>query len=394
MLRVREAGARLIVRVARGWRWRRAASLAVVSILLVAAAPGPSAQIRRPSGRPPTPVAARHPPFKAIFEPTAFALDVEFDDVFFVDGETGWACGHHASAAGDGGFVVATRDGGRSWTLQAGDPNSSARRIVRVFFVDATHGWAVQAGGTLLRTTDGTTWQPIAALDAAGPVVFTSRDRGFVLDGRATIERTIDGGRTWQPVYHCRALIATDAPRERPCRPEAIAFSPDGATGYVVTRGLDDNSSAVIKTADGGDTWTVGPRLAGVDGTGGSLVFTDALTGLLRAGRALKTTSDGGASWHDVVAAVPAGDPKILVAGPVGWMVQGREFVYTMDAGKRWNVRTIDFPSGVVSFSLPAPDAGYVVGRGMVYRYRVVPFEYSAPNMLVIPALTGFVEGS
>jgi hypothetical protein len=71
-------------------------------------------------------------------------------------------------------------------------------------------------------------------------------------------------------------------------------------------------------------------------------------------------------------------------------MMQGTDFSYTTDSGRRWMARTIPFPASVVSFSVPAADAGYVVGaHGMVYRYRVVPFDYAVPNMLVIPPMSG-----
>jgi len=116
----------------------------------------------------------------------------------------------------------------------------------------------------------------------------------------------------------------------------------------------------------------------------------DTATAFLRAGGTLKMTPDGGRSWHDVPATVPAGTPKILFAGPMGWMVNGHDFSYTADSGRRWMARTVPFPASVVGFSVPAEDAGYVIGdHGMVYRYRVVPFDYAVPNMLVIPPMSG-----
>lgn len=367
------------------------AGLIAIALLGLACGPALTAQVRRPSGRPPAPPATRHPPFKAIFEPANYAADVEFDDVFFVDRETGWACGHHGTEAGDGGFLIATRDGGSSWTLQLGDPRSSAREITRLFFLDATHGWATQAGGRLLRTTDGSTWEPLGEFHPADPFVFLAPERGFFLDGHGNIQRTADGGRTWQPAYHCRATLDVQGlAREQSCQPEAIAFAPDGTNGVVVTRALDDGASAVITTGDGGATWTATSRIPDTDGQRASLVFIDTVTGFLRAGATLKMTADGGRSWHDVAAAIPGGDPKILFAGPMGWMMEGHDFSYTTDSGRRWMARTMSFPASVVSFSVPAADAGYVVGaHGMVYRYRVVPFDYAVPNMLVIPPMSG-----
>ncbi len=370
-------------------------SLAVASAVGLGGATTFSAQIRRPSGRPPAPPAARHPPLKAIFEPVHYAQDVEFSDVFFVDAQTGWACGRHPTNAGDGGFVIATRDGGKTWSVQHGDPHSPTRAVARLFFVDATHGWATQVDGTMLRTMDGSSWSPAGDARVPGAFVFTSPRRGFAVDGGSAIQRTVDGGGTWQPVYQCRVIVAGVA-HEQNCTPEAIAFAPDHTTGYVVTRALDDRASAAIKTTDGGETWHMTSMIADTNGRDGSLAFADSLTGYLRADGSLSMTVDGGQTWHGVDATIPAGSPAILAAGSVAWMVGGSDFSYTFDDGKRWNARKIAFPTPAVRFSLPTPDTGYVVGHhGMVYRYRVVPFEAVVPNMLGIPGMTALVpDGS
>jgi len=392
---VREASGGLIVHAVRRANWRCTVRLAAIVALGLSCGPTLSAQTRRPTGRAPAPPSARHWPVKAIFEPVTYAADVEFDDVFFVDKETGWACGHHGTEAGEGGFLIATHDGGTTWTLQLGDPRSSTRAFVRLFFLDATHGWATQAGGRLLRTTDGSRWEPLGDVEIADPFVFVAPEQGFFLDGRGHIQRTVDGGRTWQSVYQCRAAVAVQGvTREQDCQPEAIAFAPDRMNGAVVTRALDDRASAVITTADGGATWTETARIPETDGQHASLVFTDTATGFLRVDRRLKMTADGGGSWHDVAATVPSGNPKILFAGGMGWIMAGNDFSYTTDSGRRWLTRTIPFPASVVGFSVPAEDVGYVVGhRGMVYRYRVVPFDYAVPNMLVIPPMSGLGTG-
>jgi photosystem II stability/assembly factor-like uncharacterized protein len=318
-----------------------------------------------------------------------YAQDVEFSDVFFVDAETGWACGRRTGAV-DGGFIVGTRDGGRTWSVQYGGPESPTPGFARMFFVDAAHGWATQADGTMLRTTNGLTWAAAGDVRALGPFVFVSPDKGFLLDREQNILATADGGRTWNPAYRCRVIIGvTGVSHEQDCDPEAIAFAPDKVVGYVITRAIENRVAAVIKTLDGGSTWTMASLISDVDGRGASLAFVDPLIGYLRAGRALTMTADGGQTWHHVEAFVPDGAPKIVFAGAVGWMVAGNDFSYTLDGAKRWNTRKVDFPTGVVSFSVPSPDTGYVVGsHGMVYRYRVVPFDYMAPRIIPVPAMT------
>jgi photosystem II stability/assembly factor-like uncharacterized protein len=336
-------------------------------------------QTRRPTGRPPAPAAARHAPLKAIFEPVSYAQDADISDLFFVDAEVGWACGHHITDAGDGGFIIATRDGGKTWSAQFGAPHSPTRAFVQLFFVDATHGWATQVDGTLLRTTDGTRWAPAGAVNPVGPVVFTSSEKGFFLERGRGVKTTSDGGRTWR--------LANVG------EPEAIAFAPDNLTGYVVRRALDNKAAAIMKTVDGGERWTLASVIPDVSVTDVSLAFSDPSTGYLRASAALKTTSDGGQTWHDAMAKVPYDVTKVLVAGSVGWMIGSHDFSYTLDGGKRWTTRQVSFPAHVITFALPCPDSGYVGGRhGMIYRFRIVPFEYSVPNMLTVPGMTTFVQ--
>jgi photosystem II stability/assembly factor-like uncharacterized protein len=369
---------------------RTSFGVAVISAVFIGLLAPLSAQTKRPAGRAAgASTTAPHPKFKAIFEPVNYAQDVEFTDVFFVDKETGWACGNRRTAAGEGGFIIGTRDGGKTWALQLGDPDSSTRGFAQLFFLDATHGWATQFGGKMLRTTDGSTWEPTGEFGALSPFVFISPDRGFFLDMRSNIQATVDGGRTWKPAYHCQAKVEVQGlPHEQECEPQAIAFAPDHLTGYVLTNELDNKASAIIKTTDGGGTWTLAPSVPDTSGRDGSLVFTDPSTGFLRAGGGLQMTSDGGQTWHRLAATIPGGAPKILFAGPVGWLVEGDTFSYTTDGGKHWNARDVSFPTGVVRFSLPAPDTGYVVGtHGMVYRYRVVPFDYAVPNMIAAPAM-------
>jgi photosystem II stability/assembly factor-like uncharacterized protein len=366
-------------------------TLAACCALIVCGGIASLAQTRRPGNRPPAPAAARRPLQKAIFEPVHYPDDVDISDVFFVDPENGWVSGHHRTAEGDGGFIVATRDGGKSWIVQAGGTHSALPAVARLFFLDATHGWAAQSDGTLLHTTDGATWSPIGAIAPQSPIVFTTPDRGFAL-GRDAIRTSADGGRTWTDASPCWTTVdEPSAPRERRCEPAAIAFAPDRATGFVVSRPIGA-TAAVFGTADGGATWAPVSLVSGVPDGAMSLAFPDAATGFLRIGGTLRRTTDGGRTWGTVSARVPDGPSIVHARGSVGWMVGSHDFSYTLDRGRRWIARRVDFPADVVRFTVVDSGTGYVVGsHGMVYRYRVVPFDYAVPQMLTIPGMTTFV---
>lgn len=80
----------------------------------------------------------------------ADALDGQCNGIDFVDSKRGWA-------VSDQGKIVATTDGGDTWTEQhdAGDFLSD------IDFADENNGWAVGSGGTVLKTANGGgLWSP------------------------------------------------------------------------------------------------------------------------------------------------------------------------------------------------------------------------------------------
>ena len=76
--------------------------------------------------------------------------------VDFSDADHGWAVGH-------GGSIIHTDDGGLTWSVQQvalynhSNPyaNSDEPALHDVHFIDASVGWAVGDGGTILKTTTG-----------------------------------------------------------------------------------------------------------------------------------------------------------------------------------------------------------------------------------------------
>lgn len=76
--------------------------------------------------------------------------------VEFADAEHGWAVGHDAA-------IVATTDGGRTWSLQHFQP-ALEKPLLDVLFLDASRGFVAGAYGLLLQTADGgKTWTEVDA---------------------------------------------------------------------------------------------------------------------------------------------------------------------------------------------------------------------------------------
>jgi photosystem II stability/assembly factor-like uncharacterized protein len=119
--------------------------------------------------------------------------------VSFVDASHGWAVGHW-------GAILATSDGGESWTIQR-MAAAEDRPLFAVHFVDGAHGVAVGLWSLVLTTDDGgRTWTKQTVAPPAGATKADANLLGLFGDGRghlyAAAERGLvlrsdDIGHTW-----------------------------------------------------------------------------------------------------------------------------------------------------------------------------------------------------
>jgi photosystem II stability/assembly factor-like uncharacterized protein len=375
--------------------WGRTLAVIVSLALCVAfAAPTYGQSPAKKAGAAKAPAkAGERPKFKAIWEPVNVPEDIELKSVHFVSAEEGWVAG--GKNVMQGGVIYHTKDGGKTWELQLGDPASSDRGFDDLRFVDATHGFAVQGspGVThkLFATSDGQTWIPSGTVpEHRNDYFFTTPTTGFVADWARQILRTDDGGKTWQPVYRCKIKTEIGGlTREADCYIHSVHF-PNPGVGYAIGGPLPQNSGNVLaKTEDGGDTWSAWVVLPGESAGESSLRFLDAKTGVFRAkdGKMFRTT-DGGKTWTGVSGQAEPKSGLSFADAEAGWMIRYRRMTYTANGGKSWLSREIAFPAMVEDSSLPARDRGYAVGKhGMVYRYRIVPIDFTAKGMLAAPSL-------
>ncbi|KAB2968077.1 MAG: glycosyl hydrolase [Zoogloea sp.] len=119
--------------------------------------------------------------------------------VSFIDDRQGWAAGHR-------GVILATTDGGETWTLQRQDLDKD-QPLFSVLFTDAQHGWACGLWSLLLRTDDGgKTWQPVSLPVPPGAKradrnlysLFADRKGGlFIAAEQGRVVHSRDGGASW-----------------------------------------------------------------------------------------------------------------------------------------------------------------------------------------------------
>ena len=284
----------------------------------------------------------------------------DLNAVYFLDSKRGWV-------AGDGGVVLRTRDGGRSWSRQTVETKES---INDVYFRNEEDGYLMAATEIFLTEDGGETWRSSARFHAqtfgAEPelysVRFTSKKRGWIVGSLSRGENvvdslvlaTTDGGASWQ--------------RQRvPVRDELIHLDFDGdKRGWIVGSG-----GRVMHTRDGGETWQVQNS-----GTTAALYHVD-FEGDERgwavgARGTILRTDDGGLTWRAVPLRVTTTLLSVkFVNKEQGWAVgRGGVILRTEDGGASWVQQESNTRQHLYALFFDKK-VGWAVGAdGLVLRYE------------------------
>ncbi len=233
--------------------------------------------------------------------------------VWFADERRGWAVGHDE-------LILATVDGGETWTRSHYAPESQ-QPLLDVWFADADRGIAVGAYGAYFSTTDGgRSWSgrkfeaapapgapPPTGDDEPAPDYHLNRIVGahgrlWIAAEAGHLYRSDDGGESWRAlvspyggswfgllplsrdtllVFGLRGhLYRSDdgGARWRRLDSGVTAMLTDGVRLEDGTLALVGLSGTVLRSSDGGETWIATPQddrkglSAVVPGSAGSLV--------------------------------------------------------------------------------------------------------------------------
>ena len=293
-----------------------------------------------------------------------------------------------AWASGADGTVLRTADGGATWRRLA-VPGAGALDFRDVDAVDARTAYILSIGNgaasRIYKTTDaGATWilqfrneDPDAFFDA---MAFRDSRRGFAISdsvgGAFVVLETSDGGRRWSRVPPAALPPAGQGEG---------AYAASGTNVAVVGERIwiGTTQSRVLRSGDGGRTWTVAPTPLASGTSAGifSVAFRDAARGIVVGGdykkeaEAVKNaavTEDGGRTWtlvsglsgyRSAVAWVPGAARTLVAVGPTGADV-------STDGGASWTA--VGAPGFHAIGFAPRTRTGWAVGeKGIISRVEM-----------------------
>lgn len=336
---------------------------------------------------------------------TNMLSDKNLRAVHFVDATTGWA-------AGDGGTIYQTSDGGKRWTpIRNATLAGAVVDVNRIYFLNEKRGWMLaesrdkdQTKTVLLSTEDGgKIWQHFEVPNVSS-FFFVDGKRGWAVGKNSTMLRTTDGGLKWKAVENLTRLVGL------PVESASLTFGfsdvyflKGGEIGWAVGNfygTTTTNIGGLFMTTNSGDSWqripiAVQRKTNSTRFTRGkldSVRFTDVnngvITGEMEDGDerfffTLKTRN-GGETWEQ--ARVPSNGTHNtqFIDATRGWTAASARREGSADAkiydtillrtdngGKSWVTDFIAKGKQIRSVFFISPTRGWAVGdNGMILRYE------------------------
>ncbi len=272
--------------------------------------------------------------------------DMDFYDLGVVNADTAYACGQS-------GNILKTMDGGETWE---GLNTEITKTVYSIFVVsaDKIYAGASSGGGLLLSTDEGATWADVSPADLAKSIKtiqFISPEKGwFSEDTNDKIFFTVDSGTTWTPV------VTTETSNF-----SRVLFIND-TVGFAASSG-----GTVIKTVDGGQTWSE-PVSLFMDAlydisyaAGSNVLYAVGKSGFMA------KSYDLGETWERVNKSVYDEDFRVcnffdedlgFVAG--GATSDSGHVLKTEDGGDTWTKIDYNMGTRVYGLAMPTKDTWYV----------------------------------
>jgi photosystem II stability/assembly factor-like uncharacterized protein len=283
-----------------------------------------------------------------------YISDEYFGSPFFLDENLGWAVGGGSSLIER--KILKTENGGENWTEYL---TGVTEGLESVFFIDENTGWIVGTSNTILKSVDGgRTWfKPCTDENITGSNQFTSihfndHNKGFIA-GWFSFLTTIDGGENWK-VY-----------QPSPDTFLSVFFINSHIGWRVGTQG------SIQKTIDGGDTWQNQSKIISRE----ELIhvdFVDELEGWVISNNSVFHTQNGGYSWalQQTIPQQQGSFNYVFSVDSLTCWVVGYDrntasalILKTLDGGNHWNKQKVNYDILLNSACFINENMGWVVGE-------------------------------
>ncbi len=259
-------------------------------------------------------------------------------------------------------------------TAWLGQESGIETDLIEVFAVDSLHVWAAGEGGTLLHTTDGgITWENSTIPYTAKCMHFFDTQKGIIAGASSQVLLTADGGTSWN-------LLPTGVLASY----TGMSFT-DSLNGWLTGNG----NQVIVRTRDGGLTWqdlSIGNSERFLIDIG----FADTSKGWLLCRNYdlphlhhIMMTSDGGNTWttrytwpynpdyiiyqfHDLCV---ADSLNIWISGYMReyYFIDGGVVWNSSNGGVDWDWYVGDYYSVFYSIHFPDADHGWVTGSKRIF---------------------------
>lgn len=157
-----------------------------------------------------------------------------------------WACGTDES-------IAVSDDGGAHWKLKHQTPDGNL--LLNIQFANDRFGYAAGTGGLILTTQDGgETWTPHPGPNATIlQISFADPEHGLIRTSDA-LELTADGGKNWSPVS---TVGDPSALKTFPYTYALVANDPDHMAVMLKQGSAQYEPQEFLVTIDGGKSWQV-----------------------------------------------------------------------------------------------------------------------------------------
>ena len=245
--------------------------------------------------------------------------------------------------------VAAAAPAATGWSAQS---SGTTQDLKGEFWVDATQGWAVGAGGVILRTTDGgSTWTPQTSTSTRTlwVALFIDAQRGWAAGDAGTAFATADAGQRW---------FAVEAWKLNSMDIHGGMVAPDGRHALGV-----GSSGGIIATDDGGEHGVVMPSGTTADLWGVS--FTDVNAGwIVGAQGTIIRTTNGAYNWAPQASGTTQTLYGVVFTDSAhGWAVGGAGTILaTTNGGQTWSALTSGTTEDLYSVAFATSTQGWAVG--------------------------------